>query len=837
MKKISSALIVWVLIVSGMVLALPEADVEAQSDGLVAHWDFNEGTGTTVSDSSGNGNDGTINGASWTTGKVGSALSFDGVDDYVEIADSDSFDISTQNTFEVWVNLNSNQGGVILSKWVNAYEDKTLHIADNLAIHYALFRGWGTEGIENVAISNTMLTSGAWFHIVGTYNGEYQKIYINGMLDSSKSVTGEVWDSDGTFYIGRAFRAENLPPFNGLIDQVRIYNRALSASEILANYNAIGGNGAVEVHIKPLYPLTDPEDRKIYRGVELNACFQTTDAGGNALNGVSVNFDRSDELGTPEQFTSQNQVYSNYIADDGVIKIDWAISLTYSEATFTLYIESDAQYNGESVTLVFDDLAEYTYEIQNEIKTNWDKNRDTYSFGNFKTDTNTGGCCYGLSCTALLYFYHYQLCKNQYPYFPLQSYSASTTRDLNIAFDWDNYFHDNQNIIDNVVLAIIAHQQYDKGRGVAFSTDSNIRSECRTQEFKKLCQNLSDGYPVILGVGKVVGTSVINAHSVIAWSLYYTSNDNVIINVSDPNAPNEIWQAYYNIETTVFEYGSRPDFMLQPCELLTKASLTIPDCNVFTELLPPGYWIVIADKMVHIHNINEPNQIDKFTEAGNSQSFIMGIPNSAGITEGEIQVYAIPQSISPQIDDPSTTPSSLMVTRVTNESGNRAGYGFSLNISSDTQYDYELTPSDNGFNITPKNSTVNLNVTLFSADSDGYYVFKSTNISIPPNTRAEILVKDWKGLNSTTISSVTLNLYDEGSSSPKETYELTNGQAFVQNSAQSGDGEIITVVTVLIIAVVTAVIIAAVAILAYFRRRTRSAKADAAEERQEKPED
>ncbi|HMR73277.1 MAG TPA: PKD domain-containing protein, partial [Candidatus Saccharibacteria bacterium] len=75
----------------------------AGDSGLVASYGFEEGSGTTVNDNSGQGNHGTINGATWTTGKFGTALSFDGVNDWVAISDADSLDLTTAMTLEAWI--------------------------------------------------------------------------------------------------------------------------------------------------------------------------------------------------------------------------------------------------------------------------------------------------------------------------------------------------------------------------------------------------------------------------------------------------------------------------------------------------------------------------------------------------------------------------------------------------------------------------------------------------------------------------------------------------------------------------------------------------------------
>ena len=95
---------IWVL-VAIIVLSILPAGVQAQSDdGLVAEWHFDEGAGSVLKDSSGNGNDGVIYGATWVDGKYGKALSFDGVDDYISVPYNSLFDIHGKtHTVLTWV--------------------------------------------------------------------------------------------------------------------------------------------------------------------------------------------------------------------------------------------------------------------------------------------------------------------------------------------------------------------------------------------------------------------------------------------------------------------------------------------------------------------------------------------------------------------------------------------------------------------------------------------------------------------------------------------------------------------------------------------------------------
>src|SRR6185295_5714088 len=104
--------------------ATTTAAITAAPTGLVAAYGFNEGTGSTVTDASGSGNVGTINGATWTTqGKFGSALTFNGIDNLVVIPGSASLNVSTAMTLSGWIYPTAAQSGwrTILQREVNAY--------------------------------------------------------------------------------------------------------------------------------------------------------------------------------------------------------------------------------------------------------------------------------------------------------------------------------------------------------------------------------------------------------------------------------------------------------------------------------------------------------------------------------------------------------------------------------------------------------------------------------------------------------------------------------------------------------------------------------------------
>jgi uncharacterized protein (TIGR03437 family) len=206
------------------------------STGLVAAYSFSEGTGTTVADASGNGNSGTITNATWTTsGKFGSALSFNGSSSWVTVKDSASLDFTKGMTLEGWVNPT-----VLSGSW------RTVIIKQSTgALMYALYANTDTQQPSgHVFIASEFDTRGtgtlalnAWTHLAATYDGNFLRLYVNGALASTKAVTGAIKTSTGVLRIGgNDIWGEY---FSGLIDEVRIYNRALSVAEVASDMNAV----------------------------------------------------------------------------------------------------------------------------------------------------------------------------------------------------------------------------------------------------------------------------------------------------------------------------------------------------------------------------------------------------------------------------------------------------------------------------------------------------------------------------------------------------------------------------------------------------------------------
>jgi hypothetical protein len=208
--------------------------------GCVASWSFNEGSGSTVYDSSGNGNTGTIYGATWVDGKVGKALSFDGVDDYVNFPNSSSLnDYSGGLTLMAWIKtdtVSKYQQHIIAKGNGLGYPGEDYAIAlqpgDDLLFFIGGTVAWVVYGVYPDAI-----TPNEWYHVAATWNGTEWAIYVNGTLKASggNQSNSTLNFSSNPLCVGREPGWPSTS-FEGIIDEVRIYNRALSSDEIFAAY-------------------------------------------------------------------------------------------------------------------------------------------------------------------------------------------------------------------------------------------------------------------------------------------------------------------------------------------------------------------------------------------------------------------------------------------------------------------------------------------------------------------------------------------------------------------------------------------------------------------------
>jgi len=201
----------------------------------IAYWKFDEGYGNIAHDYSGNGNNGTIYGATWVDGVIGKALSFDGVDDYVEVPHSDSL-MPSAFTVAVWFKVYNwtSQFARVLEKGGytvgGGYGIEGNPNGDG-KIQLVIWNGTASQTFE----TSTVLSFNTWYFFVGVFDGRNVKVYLNGNLERSGTAT--MTTNTYKLVIGR-WAAASGNFWNGIIDEVRIYNRALTAEEIANIYRA-----------------------------------------------------------------------------------------------------------------------------------------------------------------------------------------------------------------------------------------------------------------------------------------------------------------------------------------------------------------------------------------------------------------------------------------------------------------------------------------------------------------------------------------------------------------------------------------------------------------------
>jgi hypothetical protein len=212
-------------------------------DGLVAAYGFEETSGTGVVDASLNRLAGTISGAARTlNGRYGRAIVFDGIDDWITIADAPALDLATM-TIEAWVRPATLTGwrSVLLKEDAGTLS-YALYANDNAPHPAATIR----VNADVSAMGAAALPLDTWSHVAATFDGAELRFFVNGVLVDSRAAAGTLEPTDGALRIGgNAVWGEY---FDGVIDEVRIYNRALAPADIVRDMNAAVESGLVAAY-------------------------------------------------------------------------------------------------------------------------------------------------------------------------------------------------------------------------------------------------------------------------------------------------------------------------------------------------------------------------------------------------------------------------------------------------------------------------------------------------------------------------------------------------------------------------------------------------------------
>jgi hypothetical protein len=273
---------------------------------LKAGYQLDTNAGTQVYDGTiANSNGLMVNGPTWIAGKIGRAINFDATNDYVDLGSPSASNITGDATVSVWVkptNFTTEQGVI---SWGNGGTTSpfSINLLTTSKVQYAC-TGCTTR------TSTASLTANVWSHVTTTVSGSTLKIYINGVLDSTQDIGISTRSSgNGSLNFGRTATKY----MRGGIDEISIFDRALSAQEVRAIYdaNAAGVNTAIVI------PTIAP-------GVSQNGVLDmvvATDAGGyNAAVSHNVNLRHTDNATTVPNLNNGGTVATPVLWNEGTTK-------------------------------------------------------------------------------------------------------------------------------------------------------------------------------------------------------------------------------------------------------------------------------------------------------------------------------------------------------------------------------------------------------------------------------------------------------------------------------------------------------------------------------------
>jgi hypothetical protein len=207
------------------------------ASGLVAYYKFNDGSGTTLTNSTGGTNGTLLNSPTWVASPVvfaGNGLNFDGTDDFVTIPPNSSLDITTAITLEAWVYATKNSGiQNVISKSSSSPNNgyifpRTDNGWTNTIIYFHIAGGWRT-------LSAVYPSLNAWHHLAATYDGATIRLYIDGIQAASQAQSGSITTNGNAVVLGNQTGTSEF--FGGTMDEVRIWNVARTQAQIQSSMN------------------------------------------------------------------------------------------------------------------------------------------------------------------------------------------------------------------------------------------------------------------------------------------------------------------------------------------------------------------------------------------------------------------------------------------------------------------------------------------------------------------------------------------------------------------------------------------------------------------------
>jgi len=283
------------------------------------------------------------NGATFAAGEVGYAFSLNGVNQFISVPNNPAWGFGTNSfSIDLWANysaignspvfLANDEGGGATHKWIFWLNGGTLQFHVNMPT--------GATYIGSAAFSPTL---GQWYHIAVTRNGTAFLFYINGRLVSSNTSTVVIPTANAPLTIGQAEGSFN---FNGMLDEIHIYNQTLSSSDIEAIYNA--GSAGLCPPAPPVL-TTEPQSQTVEVGA--NVTFTTSASGFSPLN-YQWQLNGSNIVGTTGASLSLTNVQSVASGDYSVVVTNIAGSITSSNAL--LIVNSPLPTTFQSITRLVD---------------------------------------------------------------------------------------------------------------------------------------------------------------------------------------------------------------------------------------------------------------------------------------------------------------------------------------------------------------------------------------------------------------------------------------------------------------------------------------------------
>ena len=216
--------------------------------GLVLALAFDENSGTTVADTSGGNHSGAALNTAWTSGKYGAALTFNGTNSWVTVNSAAALNLTTAQTLEAWVYPTTTSGwrSVVMKEPNGLYY---LEASNGSVAGAGPSAGLNTGSLQDV-YGPAGLPLNTWSHVATTWDGATLRMFVNGVQVASKAVSGPLLTSTQPLRIGGNSTWGEY--FAGKIDEVRIYNRALSATEVQSDMNTpitSPGSGAWQVFL------------------------------------------------------------------------------------------------------------------------------------------------------------------------------------------------------------------------------------------------------------------------------------------------------------------------------------------------------------------------------------------------------------------------------------------------------------------------------------------------------------------------------------------------------------------------------------------------------------